>query len=67
MAVATTVGEGLLDDTAITITVVVAALASAVVWNIVTWYFGLPSSSSHALVGGLLGSAILYAGVDVVT
>ena len=66
VAVATTVGEGLLDDTAITITVVVAALASAVVWNIVTWYFGLPSSSSHALVGGLLGSAILYAGVDVV-
>jgi len=66
VAVATTIGEGLLNDMAITITVVVAALASAVAWNIITWYIGLPSSSSHALVGGLLGSAILYAGVDVV-
>jgi PiT family inorganic phosphate transporter len=66
VAVATTIGEGLLDDMAITITVVVAALASAVAWNLITWYFGLPSSSSHALVGGLLGSAILFAGVNVV-
>jgi PiT family inorganic phosphate transporter len=55
VAVATAIGDGLLDDRAITINVVVAGLFSAVVWNLLTWYLGLPSSSSHALVGGLLG------------
>jgi PiT family inorganic phosphate transporter len=66
VAVATTIGEGLLDDSAITINVVVAGLSAAVVWNLVTWYLGLPSSSSHALVGGLLGAAVLAEGVAVV-
>jgi PiT family inorganic phosphate transporter len=66
VAVAETVGEGLLQIEALSIFVVVSALLAAVLWNIVTWYFGLPSSSSHALVGGLLGSAILSAGVGVV-
>ncbi len=51
---------------AITINVVVAGLFSAVIWNLVTWYLGLPSSSSHALVGGLLGAAVLAEGVRVV-
>lgn len=66
VAVATTIGEGLLDDRAITINVVVAGLLSAVAWNLLTWYLGLPSSSSHALVGGLLGAAILEEGIGVV-
>jgi PiT family inorganic phosphate transporter len=66
VAVATTVGEGLLHDEVISTAVVTAGLFSAVVWNLTTWYLGLPSSSSHALVGGLLGAAILSNGLEVV-
>ncbi|MCJ7678014.1 MAG: inorganic phosphate transporter [Anaerolineales bacterium] len=66
VAVATAIGEGLLDDRAITINVVIAGLLAAVIWNLITWYLGLPSSSSHALIGGLLGAAILAKGVGVV-
>jgi len=66
VAVATAIGEGLLDDRAITINVVVAGLLAAVIWSLVTWYLGLPSSSSHALIGGLLGAAILAEGIGVV-
>lgn len=66
VAVATTVGEGLLHDEAIDTRVVTAALLAAVLWNLATWYLGLPSSSSHALVGGLLGAAILAEGFGVV-
>ncbi|MEW6567832.1 MAG: inorganic phosphate transporter [Chloroflexota bacterium] len=66
VAVATTVGEGLLHDEAIGMAVIAAALASAVLWNLLTWYLGLPSSSSHALVGGLLGAALLSDGIGVV-
>lgn len=63
VAVATTLGDGLFDPSALETEVVVAGLISAVIWNLVTWYFGLPSSSSHALVGGLIGSSILSAGL----
>ncbi len=66
VAVATTIGEDLLVSEAITQTVVVAALAAAITWNLLTWYFGIPSSSSHALLGGLLGAAVLAAGLAVV-
>lgn len=66
VAVATTVGEGLLEAAALEMHVVVAALISAVLWNLGTWYLGLPSSSSHALVGGLLGASILASGFAVV-
>jgi PiT family inorganic phosphate transporter len=66
VAVATTIGDDLLVAEAITQTVVVAALTAAIVWNLLTWYFGIPSSSSHALLGGLLGAAIVAAGVAVV-
>jgi PiT family inorganic phosphate transporter len=55
-----------LHDEVISPTVVTAGLFSAVLWNLVTWYLGLPSSSSHALVGGLLGAALLSGGVAVV-
>lgn len=65
-AVATTVGKGFLDTSILRMDVVLAALLSAVLWNVITWYLGLPSSSSHALVGGLLGSSLLSSGIYVV-
>jgi inorganic phosphate transporter, PiT family len=60
-AVAKTIGSGLVDATAITMTTVLAALIGAIAWNLFTWWLGLPSSSSHALVGGLCGSALATA------
>lgn len=62
VAVATTVGKEVVNPESITIGVVLAALGSAIAWNIVTWFLGLPSSSSHALIGGLVGSAVASAG-----
>ncbi len=61
VAVARTIGHDLLVDSALKEQVVVAALIAAVIWNLATWFLGLPSSSSHALLGGLLGAALLYA------
>ena len=66
VAVAKTVGAGLLDPAAINLQVMLAALIGAIVWNLITWYLGIPSSSSHALVGGLLGAAITASGISVV-
>jgi len=60
VAVARTIGNELLTDQALNELVVLAALMAAVLWNLITWYLGMPSSSSHALLGGLLGAAILY-------
>ncbi|MFA6960333.1 MAG: inorganic phosphate transporter [Opitutaceae bacterium] len=60
-AVAKTIGHGLVDATAINMTTVLAALIGAIAWNLFTWWLGLPSSSSHALVGGLCGAAIATA------
>src|SRR3954451_23141404 len=61
-AVATTIGKGLVAPGAVTQVVVLAALLGAITWNLVTWYFGIPSSSSHALVGGLVGAATAQSG-----
>jgi PiT family inorganic phosphate transporter len=61
-AVAKTVGSGLVDTKLVTETAVVAALIGAIIWNLVTWYQGIPSSSSHALIGGILGAAVAEAG-----
>jgi PiT family inorganic phosphate transporter len=66
LKVAATVGQGFVDTHAITTTVVFAGLVGAIAWNIITWYFGLPSSSSHALIGGLVGSVIVSAGFHAV-
>lgn len=66
VAVATTVGSDLIQTDAITIEVVIAAIFAAVLWNIFTWLLGIPSSSSHALVGGLLGTTVLAEGLGVV-
>jgi PiT family inorganic phosphate transporter len=62
-AVAKTIGSGLVDETTTTQTVVMAALVGAIIWNLITWYFGIPSSSSHALIGGLLGATVIAAGM----
>lgn len=64
--VAKTIGSGIVNADMITLSVIFCALLSAVLWNLFTWWLGLPSSSSHALIGGLLGAAIVKAGVDVV-
>jgi len=64
--VAATIATGIVDQDAITLDIVLAGLVGAITWNLVTWYFGLPSSSSHALIGGMIGSAVFAAGWDVV-
>ena len=61
-AVAKTVGEGIIDTGLATETTVLAALIGAIVWNLVTWWLGLPSSSTHALIGGLVGAALVQSG-----
>lgn len=64
--VAKTIGNGIVNSEMITLTVIFCALLAAVIWNLLTWYLGLPSSSSHALIGGLLGATIVKAGVSAV-
>ncbi len=61
-AVATTIGQGLVDTHVVSMTTVVAALLGAIIWNLFTWWLGLPSSSSHALIGGLCGAALAVSG-----
>ena len=62
-AVAKTVGSGMIDLSAVTTSVILAGLIGAIVWDLITWYYGLPTSSSHALVGGYAGAAIAKAGM----
>jgi inorganic phosphate transporter, PiT family len=64
--VATTIGKGIVDAEIITASVIFAALIGAIVWNILTWVLGIPSSSSHALIGGLLGAGVTKAGFGAV-
>jgi PiT family inorganic phosphate transporter len=63
-AVAKTVGKDVVDSGLITTKTVLAALLGAIVWNLLTWWFGLPSSSSHALIGGLVGAALVQSGSE---
>ena len=60
--VAATMGKGVIDPDVINLTVIASALIAAILWNLATWWFGLPSSSSHTLVGGLVGSAVASSG-----
>lgn len=62
-AVARTIGGGMIDVTLVTPNVVLAGLMGAIVWNLITWWYGLPSSSSHALLGGYAGAAVAKAGM----
>jgi inorganic phosphate transporter, PiT family len=65
-AVAKTIGAGLVDEQTTTEVVIAAALIGAITWNLITWWLGLPSSSSHALIGGLLGATIAASGAGAV-
>jgi PiT family inorganic phosphate transporter len=65
-AVAATIAKGIVDTDAITLNVILAGLVGAITWNLITWFLGLPSSSSHALIGGVAGSAIAASGLDVI-
>ena len=62
LKVATTMGKGVINPDVINLTVIASALVAAISWNLVTWWFGLPSSSSHTLVGGLVGAAVASSG-----
>ncbi len=64
--VAATIGEGMINIKTVTPLVILAGLLGAICWNLITWYFGLPSSSSHALIGGYAGAAIVNAGIGVI-
>ena len=64
--VADTIGKGLIDKDLITPAVVFGALVGAMFWNVVTWLKGIPSSSSHALVGGIIGAGVAHAGLDAI-
>src|SRR5436305_11074201 len=66
LKVAATVGQDIVNSGAVTMTVVFAGLIGAIAWNLTTWYLGLPTSSSHALIGGIAGSAIAAAGFGVI-
>src|SRR5581483_9143817 len=66
LKVAATVAKGVVDPNGVTLHVVLAGLVGAIAWNLATWYLGLPSSSSHALIGGVAGSAAAAAGFGVI-
>jgi PiT family inorganic phosphate transporter len=66
LKVATTIAKGFVTTSSVTTTVVFAGLVGAIAWNLITWYYGLPSSSSHALIGGLVGSVIAATGTHAV-
>src|ERR1051326_5701386 len=61
-AVATTIGKGLVDTSFVTMSTIMCGLLGGIIWNLLTWWLGLPSSSSHALMGGLCGAALAAAG-----
>ena len=65
-AVAKTVGSGMVDPEVVTYAVILAGLIGAIIWNLITWYFGLPTSSSHALFGGYGGAAVAKAGFGAI-
>ena len=66
LAVAATIANGLVNTADVTLAVVAAGLAGGIIWNLITWLFGIPSSSSHALIGGVIGSTIAAAGGSAV-
>ncbi|NMN03183.1 MULTISPECIES: inorganic phosphate transporter [unclassified Novosphingobium] len=66
LKVAETVGKGIIDKDVITPQVIFGALVGAMTWNVITWWRGIPSSSSHALIGGLLGAGTLHAGTNAI-
>src|SRR5213075_3122575 len=67
LKVAATIAKDFIDPTVVTPEIVFGGLIGAIIWNLATWYFGLPSSSSHALIGGVVGAVIVAAGTDAVS
>jgi inorganic phosphate transporter, PiT family len=67
LSVANTIGKGVIDPRIIDSSIIFSALVGAIVWNIITWYYGIPSSSSHALIGALGGAAVAKSGVSALT
>ena len=65
-AVAKTIGAGMIDVSVVTPDVILAGLLGAIIWNLITWWFGLPSSSSHALIGGYAGAAVVAGGLGAI-
>ena len=65
-AVAKTMGKGMIDISAVTYGVILGGLVGAIVWDLITWYFGLPTSSSHALIGGYAGAAVTRVGLSAI-
>jgi PiT family inorganic phosphate transporter len=63
--VASTIGKGIIDPAVVDVAVIIGALGGAIAWNLLTWWWGLPSSSSHALVGGLIGAGVSKAGLGI--
>jgi PiT family inorganic phosphate transporter len=63
--VAGTIGKGIIDPAIVDVAVIIGALTGAITWNLLTWWWGLPSSSSHALVGGLIGAGVSKAGISI--
>ena len=66
VAVATTVGKGIINPDFVTVPIVMGALVGAIIWNLITWFWGFPSSSSHALIGGIIGAGISGAGIHAI-
>lgn len=66
VVVAKTIGEDIVQSNVLTLDAIVSALVGAIAWNLITWYFGIPGSSSHALIGGMVGAVIVGAGVDAI-
>src|SRR5512143_797198 len=66
VVVAKTIGNDIVQPDVLTLQVIASALIGAIVWNLITWYFGIPGSSSHALIGGLVGAVWMGAGLEVI-
>src|SRR5216684_1816508 len=66
VAIALTFGQGLIDVNVVNSNVVLGGLIGAISWNLITWYFGIPSSSSHALIGGYAGAAVARVGIRAI-
>jgi inorganic phosphate transporter, PiT family len=66
VAVARTIGEDIVQSDVFTLGVIASALIGAIAWNLITWYFGLPGSSSHALIGGMVGAVLVAAGLEAI-
>ncbi|HSK87582.1 MAG TPA: inorganic phosphate transporter [Anaerolineales bacterium] len=66
ITVAKTIGDEIVQSNVLTLNVILAALIGAILWNLITWYFGIPGSSSHALIGGMVGAVLIGAGFEAI-